>query len=845
MPIHGKILSFNAGELGPLLDGRTDITKYEQGCRTLQNFLVSVSGAAVRRPGLQFIAAAKYGNKKCRMIAFEFSTIQTYMLEFGDGYIRFYKDGEQIVSGTPSVPYEIVSPYGEADLNELQVRQSADVMFIVHPSYNVRQLSRTAHTAWTLTELEYVYPPMLDPNLTDTTITPSAITGDAITLTASAPVFKSTHIGAYWAVIHVRSCDRLDGSFTASGNSETLKIKGKWQFYTSGTWTGTIKLQKSVNNGSSWTDVNSQTENVDKTGDETGDGVIYRVNFTFYTGTAAYTVRSLLKTDNEITGAFKAVGTSWPVKTKGGWNFLTHNTWTGTVIIQRSFDEGVTWEDYRTYTGSDDRNIDANGNEKKDGAYYRVKMDKYTSGTLEYEFRSDAYYHTGIVRITGYTDSTHVTAKVIKELAKAVATKEWNEGAWSEENGYPAAIEIYEERLMFAGTKKQPQTIWGSKTSDWNNFEPGDYDDDSIAYTIASDNVNAVRWLVSHGALLVGTHAAEWKMSSTSADKPLTPTSIDIKRQSRYGSRNIAAQLINDAVLFVQRQGRKVREFVYNFEKDGYVSPDMTMLSAHITASGIVCTAFQSQPDALLWCVLESGVMAAMTYERDQNVVGWHRHITAGSFESVAVMPGTDGDEVWTVVKRTVDGSDVRYVERFGAQDFTALNTAFFVDAGVYYNGAAVTEITGGDHLEGCTVSILADGAVMPPQVVTDGKITLPVAASRVAYGLPYTSLLQPMKINLDLQNGTSQGRNKRIGSATVRFYRTSGGQIKGGNGSFNVIDMRKTGDIIDDPVPLFTGDYKVSLLGGFEQDGNIEIKQDAPLPMTVIAVYPIYEVYG
>lgn len=846
MSIHGKIISFNAGELSPLLDGRDDIAKYNQGCRKLENFLVTAYGAVVRRPGLQFIAAAKAGNKQIRLVPFKFSIVQTYMLEFGEHYIRFFKDGEQIFSGTPSVPYEIVSPYAEADLPELKYVQSADVMFIVHPKYAPRKLSRTAHTAWTLVELDYVFPPLMDPNLTETTITPSAIIGN-ITLTASAAIFKSTHVGAYWQLIHVRSCNKVAGSFTALGNSDTLKIKGKWQFYTSGTFTGVVKLQKSTDNGTNWTDIKSVTsENANETGEETADNVIYRAAMTTYvTGTVAYTLRGMLKTDNETTGMFEAVGESWPVQCKGTWNFLTHGTWTGTVIIQRSFDAGTTWEDYRTYTGSDDRNMDANGNEKKDNAYYRVKMEKYVSGALEYEFRADSYYHQGIVKITSVTDGTHAGASVIKEIGKAEKTKEWNEGAWSEENGYPAAVAFYEERLMFAGSGKQPQTVWGSKTSDWNNFETGDFDDDALAYTIAADDVNAIRWMVAQSSLLIGTEAAEWKLSASSADKPLTPTNVTAKRQSCYGSKNIQAQLINDAVLFVQRQGRKVREFVYNFEKDGYVSPDLTMLANHVTAPGIVYTAFQSQPDAVLWCVRSDGELSAMTYERDQDVVGWHRHVTAGAFESVAVIPGTDGDEVWCAVKRHINGADVRYVERFGAQDFAALNTAFFVDSGIYYNGAPVTEITGLDHLEGSTVAVLADGAVMPSAVVADGKITLPVAASRVAAGLPYTSHLQPMKITLDLQNGTSQGRPKRISSVTVRFYRSASGKVKGGNGNFMPVDTRKTTDVMDNPAPLFTGDYKVAVSGGYETDGNIEIKQDLPLPMTIIAIYPIYEVHS
>jgi hypothetical protein len=196
-----QLTNFTGGELSPRLDGRNDLTKYASGCKTLENMIVYPHGSAARRPGTQFVAEVKDSTKKTRLIPFEFSTTQTYMLEFGNQYIRFYKDNGVILSGAS--PYEISTPYLEAELFDIKYAQSADVMYICHPNHAVRKLSRTGHTAWTLTEVEFTNGPFLDHNITTTTASPShKLVGQTTTVTFSSTTginggagFTSTDVG--------------------------------------------------------------------------------------------------------------------------------------------------------------------------------------------------------------------------------------------------------------------------------------------------------------------------------------------------------------------------------------------------------------------------------------------------------------------------------------------------------------------------------------------------------------------------------------------------------------------------------------------------------------------------
>lgn len=834
--------AFNSGELSPLLEGRTDVRKYYSGCRTLENMVVLPYGGVTKRPGSHYIAAAKSSSLVCRVIPFEHSILQAYVIELGNLYARFYKDGGQITSSGSA--YEITTTYETADLFELQFVQSADVMYLAHSDYPPRYLTRTGHTSWTITDFDFQGGPFLDENTGDTTITPSATTG-SITLTASAALFNANHVGALWCITHTAAAAEVSGSFTAVGNSSTTTIQ----------------------NGRKY-------------------------------------------------------------------DLTTHGTWTGTILLQRSYDAGSTYKDVISFHNENDGNISFSDSESIDDALYRVRMSAFTSGTCKYNFLVRSFDVDGIVDITAYTSTTVVTGTVKTTLGDTAATKYWAEGAWSPDEGYPSCVTFYEERLVFAATTNQPQTMWFSQTNDWDNFLAGADDTDAMSLTIAADQVNAIHWMVPQTALLLGTTGGEWALSATGADEPLTPTNVGAKRQSNLGSAYLQAQSVNNQILFVQRQGRKIRQLQYSFELDNWVSPDLTLLSEHITGDGVVQLALQKTPYPILWCVREDGALIGLTLEETHEVIGWHRHEFGGDVESIAVIPGDGEDEIWLSVERTIDSSTVRYIEQLQPFDWgDDQEDCFFVDSGLTFDGGAsqtITSITqanpavvtvetwltdgdgtdladgdqvritgvagmvelnnnvytvddadstaltfslddadevgninstgftlytsggtvaevekdfsGLDHLENETITLCLDGGHLSTKVVADGEIELTDYYNTVHAGLAFTSKLQPMKLQMSTSPGALFSITKRITEVTLRFYKTLSCDIGTSWSVYDSYVFRDAADPLEAVTPLYTGDKTLDFAGDYETAGDVYIQSRFPTPLTVLALVAEFE---
>jgi len=662
-----ELTNFTGGELSPRLDGRNDIAKYNSGCKTLENMIVYPHGSASRRSGTQFVAEVKDSTKKTRLISFEFSTVQTYILEFGDQYIRFYKDNGVILDG--GSPYEISSPYLEAELFDIKFAQSADTMYICHPNHNPRKLTRTGHTNWLLTNEVIINGPFMDHNIETTTLTPShKIVGATSTVTASAVTGINSNQG-----------------FLSTDVGRLLHIKD------------------------------------------------------------------------------------------------------------------------------------------------------------------------GHLKITSVTSTTVVVGTVIVDLGITIPTTDFALGSFSDTTGYPACVTFFEQRLVFAGTTAQPQTLFFSRSADYENFDDQYHetvaDDDAIVYTIASNQVNAIRFLTATRTLIIGTAGGEFAVNGGGTGEAITPTNILINKQSNHGAANVDGIAVGNATLFLQRAKRKIRELAYNFDVDGYVAPDLTILAEHVTESGIIQMAYQEEPNSIVWCVRADGQLLGFTYQREQQVTAWHRHIFGGSFgsgnavvESVEVLP-TDNSEyqVWVIVKRTIDGATKRYVEYLHNQDFDETDdTSFnYLDSQLAYNGSATTTISGLDHLEGEEVSILADGATHPNKTVSSGGITLDRSATKVKVGLPYVSLLQTMRIDAGSQNGTSQSKTKRIYEITARLYESIGIEIGPDLNNMERIPFRSSANLMDSGVNVFTGDKDIEFRGNYETDGFIFVRQNQPLPLTVLSLYP------
>lgn len=562
------------------------------------------------------------------------------------------------------------------------------------------------------------------------------------------------------------------------------------------------------------------------------------------------------RSSSSITLALTANGTSASMRVIGQWEFVTTGIWQGTILIEASYNDGATWETVRSFDGAKDRNIITTGNQSED-CLLRVRMTNYaasTAPTFAYLDAVEAAVY-GVVRITGVTSSTSASATVIKTLVSTAATARWAEGAWSTRRGFPRTVVFHQQRLFFGGNAAQAVNVWGSTLGDFENFALSTLDDAALSITLATVEQNAINWMVSHRKqLIIGTSGDEFVLQPAGNGATLTPSSLDAQRQSRYGSSYLQAALVNNAVLYTQRHSRKIMELFYNYQIDGFVSQDLTLLSEHVTQGGIVQHAFQQSLDPTLWAITSGGTLAGMTYDRNQNVVSWHRHLTDGSFESVAAIYGatSGGDELWVLVKRTVNGQTVRYIERFDPEYRDTLDNAdsskwFYVDCGKsFYNATPATTFTGLNHLEGKTVSVLADGAVHPDVVVSGGAITLQQGARRVAVGLPYLSTLTPTSLDIGAtQQGTTQGRHFRVHRLGVRFFKSLGGQYETAPGVFDPILYR------DFEVPMgqgpgpFTGQKDLMVAGSFAKTADVTLRQHQPLPMTILALIPRLDVYG
>jgi hypothetical protein len=759
-------LNFNAGELSPLLASRTDVAKYESGCQRLENFIILPYGGVLRRGGTEYLGPAKLADKRARLIGFNFSVTTNFILEFGEKYIRFWSNGAQVLSG--GVPLEKATPYLEADLRTIQYTQINDLMYIVHPNYPPAKLTRLADDNWTYAAISFKWPPLLDENVKNITIQVSATTG-AINLLASAAIFSPDDIGSVWQIGH-----------NMAGASQT------------------------------WIEVPLGTTS----------------------------------------------GSSTGLRVRGAWSFTTYGSWSGEVrIIRTIFLTGVV-ETIRVYHNAVDgqRNVSTTGTEDQDCV---LRIDFITAGSAgtsnplaRLEFSNAKVY--GLVRIDNYASNVNVGGTVLWGLARTDPTIYWSEGAFSKKWGYPRTVGLHEQRLIFGGTLKKPLSIHGSQIDDFENFQRGSTDDSAFLFTLSSNESNPICWMTSQRKLLIGTAGDEWALGPEDDKTAMGPANVRAEKQSSYGSAFLQSRLINEVVLFSQRQARKIRELTFAFEKDGWVAPDLNVLANHISDDGFVETAFASQPDAVFWTITALGNLVGMTYERDQNVVGWHRHSTQGVFESVGtIYGGNNADEVWFSVRRVVNGQPVRYIERIKT-DFRKVfdqedkGNYWYVDSGKRQVAASeTTTVTGLSHLEGLTVSVFADGAVQPPRVVTGGQITLQAPAKTILVGLPYFSTLKPMNVDIPMQTGTAQGKIGRIHKLNVRFFKSLCAQFSSDDENWDEIYFRQPDDLMDESPSVFTGDHEVATGANYRTMVQMSVRQTLPFPQAIIAMTVLVDFYG
>ncbi len=461
-------------------------------------------------------------------------------------------------------------------------------------------------------------------------------------------------------------------------------------------------------------------------------------------------------------------------------------------------------------------------------------MTDWVSGTMNFKFTISDTLNHGIVKATGFTSTTVLTGTILAPMASTGATTRWREGYWSDFRGWPKTVEIHHQRLIFGGSNTFTQTIWFGKadSDDYENFAEGDLD--TSAFTVALEGQNPIKWLLGEDFLFMGTSGSCGRYGTSGESH--TPTSPDYREQTRNGATGIKAMIAGNAILYIERGARKIREFGFNLQSDKYIATDLTQISQSITEGGIVDADFQFRPEPTLWCVLD-GDIATLTYQREQQVVAWSLQNTDGSFESVAIIPASDEDEVWVIVNR----DNGRFVEQFQARNWGADDDlAWYSDSGIAYSGTATTSFTGATHLASESVVVYADGIIQPNVTVSAaGAFTLGVSAENVIVGHAYTSKLETMPISVDLQDSAL---NKKIVALDLDFYKTKTCSFgNGADSDLTKINFFSTaGFTAVQDLYTSTRSYKhVSFVYGSTKKQTIFLQTSEPAPLTIRKITP------
>lgn len=402
---------------------------------------------------------------------------------------------------------------------------------------------------------------------------------------------------------------------------------------------------------------------------------------------------------------------------------------------------------------------------------------------------------------------------------------------------YPAAVSYFEQRRCFAGTTLKPQNIWMTRSGTESNlaFSVPSREDDSIQFKVAARELNVIRHIVPLNNLMLLTSAAEWRVTSVNSDA-LTPTSISVRPQSYIGSSNAQPIIVNNNLIFAAARGGHVRELAYNWQASGYITGDLSLRAPHLfDGYEVKDMAYVKTPQPVVWFVSTSGKLLGMTYVPEQQVGAWHQHDTDGTFESVTVVTEGAEDAIYVVVRRTIGAATKRYVERFASRAFTNQADGYFVDCGLSYSGAPATVFSGLSHLEGKTVSILADGSVHPQRVVTGGSVTLEQAASTVHIGLPYQSDAKTLPLAFETM-AYGQGREKNVNCVWLRVFRSSG--IFAGPDENNLTEAKqRTTEPYGSPPSLKTEEIRLVISPSWRDSGQVFIRQSDPLPLTIVSM--------
>lgn len=897
------INSLAGGEVSPHLDARQDIKWYQSSARLMRNALVRPQGGAWRRGGTRFIAEVKTSTDRTMLVRFINSSNDAYQLEFGDGYIRFFRNRGAIV--TADIATAIANGTMTGGLTSWTDDDGGSGAS-AHDATNDRMSLASGGT------------------------TASDIAARTQTVTVAAGDQAKEHVLVF-RVLGAAGDKVLLNVGTSSGGGQLVSDREcgvGWHAvaFTPGAGTIYVRFKNKGDQNNAFTNQNKTIQ---------VDDVTFLDNQTLEI-TSPYAAADLFDSDNrrriKITQSNDVLYLHHPDYPTYQLARSGHSTWALTLYPYEDgpyLDENTTPTTLTpgagtgagvTLTASAVRGI--NG-----GAGFAT-----TDVGRVVRVKEGSTWGWGI--IVGYTSTTVVTVDIRTTFTNTNAKSTWQLGLYSDTDGWPATGTFFEERFYLSGAGARPNRYDGSSSDDFGQFTPGTGDADAVAFTIASDQAEPIRWMAPAKKMIIGTGAScadmepimpgpggEYAASGASSGA-ITPTSIEVKAQTR------------DVVLALDRFGRDVREISFTIEKDGYLSLSMTERAEHLMRGGLVDWAHARKPFGIVWAARADGLLLGFTYLRPQEVTAWHAHPLGGDgiVESVSAIPGTSGDEVWLIVKRTINGATKRYIEIMEdplSDEEPDQDKAFYVDSGLTYDGAqsatltpgtgatvkgttgvtftagssvfssgdvgreiryrvpadpdvypsvagiearavitgytsgtevaatitgafpstaaiasgawrlSVTEISGLDHLEGESVQILADGGVHPAKTVASGAVTLDYPATYVQAGLQFTTKIKPVKLEAGVFEGTAQGKVGRVSGVTARLFRSLGYAVGPDESRLDRPTFRDATDITDRPPPLFTGDKPVVFRGQHDTSGDILFVQDKPLPFNLLGIMP------
>lgn len=525
--------------------------------------------------------------------------------------------------------------------------------------------------------------------------------------------------------------------------------------------------------------------------------------------------------------------------------------WKGNFSLEKYNENSSMWELVRTQDGNHSQNY--NFTEKNEEEYivrYRVTSTEFDTTIWSGENEKQTGYvtlqsfgndYSGIIKITEYISGKKVKGKVLRTIGSTDATQIWAFSPWSRSKGYPTAAGFFEDRLVFAGSTRYPQTFWSSKVGDYYNFGTSTpvVDDDAVTATLNGGQMNGIKAMVAFGELILLTSGGEYKVSGGQG-KALTPSNTLSQAQEYRGISDVLPVTVGSRIVFAQQQGNIIRDLAYSYEADKYTGDDLNLLCSHLfDGHKVVAMTYQQTPDSIIWFVRDDGLLLGLTYIKEQDIYAWHKHsIKNARFVNVCCIPGGECDELYAVIERNGQYENVMLEKR---NDNDVPEEQIYVDDGITVRGSDIKEVTGLTWLEGETVAILADGNALPQQKVEGGKVTLSEkhGYSVVHVGLPIDAVIKTLPIEFQMQDGSSISRKKRIGNLSVLFKNTRGGLYGLSEEKLDEIKWRDT-EAYGQPTKLFTGKKKIVLpAAGWDETQQLIIKQDAPLPMTVLAIVP------